>query len=74
MPNPLNISRRTLLRGAGVALALPWLDAMTRYAPANDPPEDAAKAKPRRMVCVANGQWNGGWLTPRSARRSSARV
>ena len=31
------LSRRTLLRGAGAALALPWLEAMSSAAPAKDP-------------------------------------
>jgi hypothetical protein len=40
------LSRRTLLRGAGVALSLPWLDAMS--------PARAADAvqSPRRMVAI----------------------
>ena len=41
------ISRRTLLRGAGVALGLPWLEAM---APAR---LSAATAKPRTPVRMA---------------------
>ncbi|HEX3315722.1 MAG TPA: DUF1552 domain-containing protein, partial [Gemmataceae bacterium] len=41
------ISRRTLLRGAGVALALPMLDAMTPRGRADGP-----AAVPRRMVAV----------------------
>lgn len=40
------LSRRTFLQGAGVALALPWLDAM-RPAFAAEPEE-----VPRRMVCI----------------------
>ncbi|QDT70387.1 hypothetical protein MalM25_33350 [Planctomycetes bacterium MalM25] len=43
-----SLSRRTLLRGAGVSLALPWLDAMT---PAFAAP--AAAAPPRRFVSVS---------------------
>ncbi|MFM9954464.1 MAG: hypothetical protein ACKVVO_10430 [Opitutaceae bacterium] len=47
--NPLPINRRTFLRGTGVALALPLLEAM-RW------PVRAANAapSPMRMVCVAN--------------------
>src|SRR5436305_5004352 len=45
-PAPRPLSRRTFLRGAGVALALPLLDAMR-------PAVAAGKADvPRRMVCV----------------------
>jgi hypothetical protein len=45
-PAPRPLSRRTFLRGAGVALALPLLDAMR-------PGVAAGKADvPRRMVCV----------------------
>ena len=45
------LSRRTFLRGAGVALSLPWLDAMnpTRAA-------DVAKATPQRMVAIQTNQ------------------
>jgi hypothetical protein len=43
-PAPRPLSRRTFLRGTGVALALPFLDAMKVSAA----PADA----PRRMVCV----------------------
>ena len=44
------LSRRTFLRGAGVTLALPLLEAMTPFrarAAAN-----AAAAAPRRMICI----------------------
>ena len=41
------LSRRTFLRGAGVALALPWLDAMQPAFSA-----DATAAIPRRMVAI----------------------
>jgi hypothetical protein len=37
------LSRRTLLKGAGVAMALPWLDAMA---------QDAPRMPRRRLVCV----------------------
>lgn len=44
------LPRRTFLRGAGVALALPWLDAMAplKAAPAGAPPK-------RRMVAMCYG-------------------
>lgn len=42
-----SLSRRTFLRGAGITLALPWLDAM-RPAFAGE----AAAGPPRRMVCM----------------------
>ena len=41
------LARRTFLRGAGVTLALPFLDAMRPAFGA-----DASKATPRRMVCI----------------------
>ena len=41
------LSRRTFLRGTGVALTLPFLDAMRPAFGA-----DASKAVPRRMVCI----------------------
>ncbi|MFO0797512.1 MAG: DUF1552 domain-containing protein [Gemmataceae bacterium] len=45
-PTPRPLSRRTFLRGAGVAIALPYLDAM-RPAFAQE-----RREVPRRMVCV----------------------
>lgn len=42
----MKLDRRTFLRGAGVAMALPLLDVMTRRATA------AAPAVKRRMVCI----------------------
>ena len=41
------LSRRTFLRGAGVALALPWLEAMLPASRGNPPP-----AVPRRLVAI----------------------
>jgi len=46
-----NLSRRTLLRGVGVAMALPWLDSM---APAFGQKAKAAAKTPRRFVGVSN--------------------
>ena len=48
----LSLDRRTFLRGAGVAVALPFLDAMV-------PALDAAPTAPRRLgfVYVPNGMW-----------------
>ena len=45
------ISRRTFLRGAGVALSLPWLDAMQSARA-----DDEAKTTPRRMVAIETNQ------------------
>ena len=42
-----HLSRRTFLRGAGITLALPFLDAMRPVFGAA-----AAVAKPRRMICI----------------------
>ena len=47
------LSRRTVLKGLGVALALPFLDAMT---PPLSSAEPAAKAIPRRMLCIETNQ------------------
>src|SRR5688572_16956669 len=48
------LSRRTFLRGTGVALALPWLEAMGRTSQAGDGAGRAAAGKsvPRRMVAI----------------------
>ncbi len=47
----LNLSRRTLLRGVGVAMALPWLDSM---APAFGKQAKLALKSPRRFIGVSN--------------------
>jgi hypothetical protein len=49
-----HLPRRTILRGAGAALALPWLDAMTpALARAATSPSGAAPT-PRRFVSISN--------------------
>ena len=63
---PPVVPRRTLLRGTGVALSLPWLEAMRpRTATAAD--EVAAAAVPNRLafVYVPNGQVMEDW-TPKA--------
>jgi hypothetical protein len=57
MPRPL--SRRSLLRGAGVALALPLLESMKRLKAADAAPTPRAE-KPRRFLGICN---NLGLLT-----------
>jgi hypothetical protein len=59
MHHPLN--RRTLLRGLGVSIALPWLEAMTPLARA------AAGTSPNRMafIYVPNGMNMADW-TPKT--------
>jgi hypothetical protein len=44
------ISRRTVLRGAGAALALPWLETMTKAASADT--ANTLSEPPLRMVCM----------------------
>lgn len=53
------LSRRTLLRGAGAALALPWLQAMQLSAKAA-----AAVPPPIRFGCLffPNGVWQDAWI------------
>ena len=61
MSTPL--SRRHVLRGAGVALALPWLDAMIPSWAARVSAAPAAKAPPLRLgfVYVPNGVHLPAW-------------
>ena len=55
-----HISRRTVLRGLGTAVALPWLEAM---APAASPVGGAVNATPKRMafLYVSNGAHMQAW-------------
>ncbi len=68
--NSRRIPRRTFLRGAGVTLGLPILEAMGRVLPqaAPDAPASATTAKvvkpPVRMACIyfPNGVWEKSWF------------
>ncbi|GDY19728.1 hypothetical protein LBMAG56_10730 [Verrucomicrobiota bacterium] len=51
-PRSLTLSRRTFLRGAGVTLALPLLEAMTPWRARAASTATAAAAPPRRMICI----------------------
>src|SRR5437667_1031665 len=56
-----HISRRTVLRGAGAALALPFLEAMVPAATALAQP--SANPKPRFVGCfVCQGMAPGYWI------------
>src|SRR3978361_2279955 len=49
----MTLPRRTLLRAAGVALALPWLDVFAAAPPiANRQTPNTKHQTPRRMVCI----------------------
>lgn len=65
MTKPM-ISRRTVLRGIGVSLALPWLEAMTSPAPliAQATHRTASLAAPVRMafLYVPNGMHMPDWM------------
>jgi hypothetical protein len=50
------LSRRAFLRGAGVALSLPMLDAMTPSFARSARASDQASSVPRRMVCIQTNQ------------------
>lgn len=62
------LSRRTFLRGAGAAIALPWLDAMgPAVARAAGDPTTGAGAlagPPTRLACLffPNGVWKKTWI------------
>jgi len=57
------ISRRTVLRGVGTALALPWLEGMGSYQTWAQAVKDTPKALPRRMafLYVPNGVHMETW-------------
>ena len=67
-----HISRRTVLRGAGVTLALPLLDAMIPAATAQA--QTAAAPKPRFVGCfVPHGAAPGAIGCPKQRERSTPR-
>jgi hypothetical protein len=59
----LRLGRRSFLRAAGVSIALPALESLTRGAAAGE-----AKAAPKRMVCVGNefGMYPGAFWPEKS--------
>jgi hypothetical protein len=62
-----HLSRRTFLRGAGVALALPWLDAMC---PALARGQQAVAPAPKRFMAFMYGLgFHGPFLFPREPGR-----
>jgi hypothetical protein len=67
MKQPVRISRRTVLRGMGAAVALPWLEAMLpEAAMADGPGSGKGGGVPRRMafLYVPNGVHMSDW-TPK---------
>jgi hypothetical protein len=69
-PSTWRIPRRTFLRGAGVMLGLPMLEAMGRIVPEASPRAVASKEPradvqaPVRMACIyfPNGVWESDWF------------
>lgn len=61
IPRQKTLSRRTVLRGAGVALGLPWLEAMVPSALAASKPADAKSPVRMAVLYMPNGvnvsQW-----------------
>lgn len=62
----VGISRRTFLRGAGVSLGLPWLEAMVSARPAHG--AEFEENPPRRLACLffPNGVWQPDWIPQQS--------
>ena len=63
IPRQKTLSRRTVLRGAGVALGLPWLEAMVPSALAASKPADAKSPVRMAVLYMANGV-NTAYWTP----------
>ena len=61
------ISRRTVLRGAGVALSLPWLDVMARPALCSD--EKQKKNVRLAYLYFPNGVADGAWMPEKVDRQ-----
>ncbi len=56
------LTRRTLLRGLGVSLALPWLESMSAWGGVSSQPRSGMQA-PLRFACLfaGNGFYEGEW-------------
>jgi hypothetical protein len=61
IPRQKALSRRTLLRGAGVALGLPWLEAMVPSAFADSKTADAKSPVRMAVLYMANGINTSQW-------------
>ncbi len=61
MPMTRQISRRTMLRGVGVGLLLPWLEAMTPLAAWGKQSSDAGPPTRMAFVYVPNGKNMADW-------------
>ena len=61
------ITRRTVLRGAGVAMSLPWLESLAAGAPLD--PHEKLTEPPLRLACmfVPNGVRPDHWVPPGDA-------
>ncbi len=70
MSRARRLSRRTVLRGLGTAIALPWLEAMVPIARAAEGPGRSA-ALPRRIafLYVPNGVHMRDWTPPEAGSR-----
>src|SRR5262249_177987 len=62
------LSRRTVLRGAGVALGLPWLEAMTPSAYAQSKPAQAKSPVRMAVLYMANGVNTSQWTPQESGK------
>ena len=68
IPRQKPLSRRTVLRGAGVALGLPWLEAMAPSALAASAPADTKSPVRMAVLYMANGVNTSQW-TPEGQGR-----
>ena len=68
IPRQKPLSRRTVLRGAGVALGLPWLEAMAPSALAASAPADTKSPVRMAVLYMANGVNPSQW-TPEGRGR-----
>ena len=61
IPRQKSLSRRTVLRGAGVALGLPWLEAMIPGTLAASSPADTKSPVRMAVLYMANGVNTSQW-------------
>jgi len=63
----LTISRRTVLRGVGTAIALPWLEAMSPIVSLGAPKSDKPPVR-IAFLCVPNGMHMPDWTPDKTGR------
>lgn len=59
---PVGLARRMFLRGAGIALGLPWMESIAKHARGASGGEARERAIRTAFIYFPNGVWEKGWV------------